>query len=320
MKNIFLSVVVVTTLIAAGVGGTFAGFVDTEVSEGNFVQAGISDLLVNGKNDPVGPKIRFTHIVPCKSTDFWVDLYNWGECQGGDTYMHFKGVSSDEDGTKLHNGEHYVYDGVSDGVGDVPYGYRIAVGLEPLGAGVWSSEPEKLSEVGDGLIGEYYISVDDPNLLGEDYASGIADHLDVTVSVPYVGADGTELGNPDTDKDGAVSAAERSAWSTAGNRWVVIDSLAGKLADIECEKNLLGFLKIQTKTFVHVDVHLQQIYADEWYNTAGELWPATGAVGVDYDLDGDIDNDDFQKACWPTNALQGDSATWDMLFELITDP
>ena len=103
MKNIFLSVVVVTTLVAAGVGGTFAGFVDTEISEGNFVQAGVSDLLVNGKNDPIGPKLRFVHAAPCKSVDFWVDVYNWGECQGGDVYLHFMDVDSTEDGTKLHN-------------------------------------------------------------------------------------------------------------------------------------------------------------------------------------------------------------------------
>ena len=32
MKNILLSVVVVSALVVAGIGGTFAGFVDTEES------------------------------------------------------------------------------------------------------------------------------------------------------------------------------------------------------------------------------------------------------------------------------------------------
>lgn len=295
MKNILLSAVVVTTLLAAGVGGTFAGFVDTEISEGNFVEAGISDLLVNGKNDPnIGAKITWDCVVPCKSIDFWIDLYNWGECQFGDVFMHFKDVVSEEDGTKTHLGAEYVYDGVTTVGGGIPDGYRIAIDDEPKGAGVWSSEPEKISEVGDGMVAQYYIPSDHPCLLGEDYASGIADHLDVVVQVPKKGATGDELGNPDTNGDGNVDAAERSAWEANGNRWVIIASLTGKLKDIACKKNYLGFLKTQEMTFVHVDVHLQQIECPEW--------------------------PDEQTKYWPTNALQGDKATWSMMWELITDP
>jgi len=47
-------------------------------------------------------------------------------------------------------------------------------------------------------------------------------------------------------------------------------------------------------TFVHVDVHLQQIEDETW----------TG---------------DEQLRFWQTNALQGDKATWSMMWELITD-
>jgi len=322
MRNMLLSVVVISVMIAGGLGGTFAGFVDTEVSEDNFFKAGISDLLVNGKNDPIGAKIQYDHGAPCKSIDFWIDLYNWGDCQGGMVYMHFKGVDSLEYGTKPHLGLEYVYDAVASGVGDVPDGYRVAVGAEPAGADVWSSEPEKIAEVGEGYIAEYWIAVDDPSLLGEDYASGIADHLDVNVMVPIKGAIGDILGNPDADGDGEVSDAEEAAWVTNGNRWAPIASLSDKLALIECEKNPLGFLNTQEKTFVHVDLHLQQLYAEEWYGDAGIRWDVAGsnAPGVDYDLDGDIDKDDFQKGCWPSNALQGDIAYWDMLFELIADP
>ncbi|MBA7573685.1 hypothetical protein ES708_15483 [subsurface metagenome] len=299
MKNVFLSVVVVATLVAAGVGGTFAGFVDTEISEGNFVQAGISDLLVNGKNDPIGAKVQFIHATPCTSLDFWIDLYNWGECQGGDVYMHFKDVVSVEAGTKTHIGAEYVYDGTSTVGGGIPDGYRVATGDEPYGAGVWSSEPEKIAEVGGGWVGQYYVDADHNCLLGEDYASGISDHLDVTVTVPLKGATGTELGNPDTgdgaggDPDGTVDATEKAAWVTNGNRWEIIASLSGKLVDIECTKNYLGLLKTQEMTFVHVDVHLQQIACPDW--------------------------PDEQTMYWPTNALQGDKATWSMMWELITD-
>lgn len=321
MKKVILSLTVVTALVLAAMGGTFAGFVDTEVSEDNFIQAGMSDLLVNGKNDPdVGAKISMNHAVPCKSIDFWVDVYNWGECSGGDLWIHFKDVLSEEAGTKLHMGAQYVYDGVAPGAAGVPEGYRVASGAEPYGVGVWSTEPEKIAEVGDGWIAQYYIEDDDPNLLGEDYASGIADHLDVEVLAPLVGASGNIMGNPDTNGDGEVDSTEEADWVTNGNRWVSV--LQGKLVDIECNKTYVGFLETQLMSFLHIDVHIQQIYAEEWYDGTGVRWDQTGstAVGVDYDGDGDVDDDDFQKACWPTSALQGDKVTWDMLFELITDP
>jgi len=295
MKNVFLSVVVVATLVAAGVGGTFAGFVDTEISEGNFVEAGISDLLVNGKNDPnIGAKITWDCVVPCKSIDFSIDLYNCGECHFGDVYMHFKDVVSEEGGTKTHLGKEYVYDGVATVGGGIPDGYRVATGVEPKGPNVWSSEPEKIAEVGGGMVGQINIPAGDSRLMGEDYASGIAEHLGVVVTVPFKGATGDELGNPDTNGDGAVDAAERAAWVTNGNRWVIVTSLSGKLADIECTKIWLGQLKTQEMTFVHIDVHLQQLEDKAW----------TG---------------DEQLRFWQTNALQGDRATWDMMWELITD-
>ena len=290
MKNIVLSVVVVTTLVVAGVGGTFAGFVDTEMSQGNFYQAGVSDLLVNGMNDPVGPTLTYTHGAPCKSVDFYVNIYNWGECQGGDAFLHFKHVESIEFGTKEHMGVHYVYDGVSMlPVPGVPMGYRPAVPPEPAGPDVWSSEPEKISEVGDGWVGQIYIPAGDPRCMGEDYASGISEHLGVLVEVCDDGLDGI-LDDADDNGDGQIDPAEYIA-----HEWVNIPSLSGKLKDIECFKNPLGFLPTQQMSWVHITCHLQQIDDPDW----------TG---------------DAQLRYWRTNALQGDKATWDMLFELVTDP
>jgi len=297
MKNIFLSVVVVATLVAAGVGGTFAGFVDTEISQDNFVEAGISDLLVNGKNDPnIGAQIEWDCVVPCKSVDFWIDLYNWGECQSGGVWMQFKDVLSEESGAKTHLGVEYVYDGKAAGnpALGVPVGYRVATGVEPKGPGVWSSEPEKIAEVGGGMVGQIMILPNGPGTMGEDYGSGISDHLDMTVTVPLKGLTGNELGNPDTSGDGNVDATEKGAWVTNGNRWEIITSLSGKLAIVSLQKNYLGNLKTQEKTFVHIDVHLQQIECPNW--------------------------PDDQTKYWPTNALQGDKATWSMMWELTTDP
>jgi hypothetical protein len=305
MKNILLSVVVLSVLIAGGVGGTMAGFVDTEESKGNYVEAGISDLLINNANDPDVPvKVYFDHATPGKSIDFWADAYNWGKCNGGFLSLHFKDVTSVEAGRKTHLGVDYVYDGVTELGGGLPVGYKVAAGTEPIGATTWSSEPEKIAEVGGGYVGNAFIATNDPDLLGEDYATGVAQHLDVTVEVPYKGTVGTELGNPDTNGDGEVDSTEYAAWVTNGNRWVTITSLSGKLWDIKCHNDLLGFLKTQEKTFIHIDVKIQQI----------------SATMRDYDNDGVVgDADDIILNYWPTNALQGDLATWTMMFTLFTD-
>ena len=291
MKSIFLTVLVVTTLTAAGIGGTFAGFVDTEISEGNFYQAGISDLLVNGLNDPVGPQLTYVHGAPCKSVDFWIDVFNWGECQGGDVYLHFKDVVSTEDGTKLFMGEEYIFDNEASLGAPVPAGYRPG---SPVGPLTWSSEPEKISEFGGGWVDQVWVPIDDPMCMGPDYASGISEHLGVVVEVAvdpnwptYCTYD--KLVDADTNGDGTIDPAERAAAT-----WKPVDSLCGKLNEIECNKNLLGFLPTQQFGWIHVVVHLQQIDCPGW--------------------------PDEQTKYWRTNALQGDMATWSMMFELITDP
>ena len=287
MKNMVMSVVVVSTLLAAGIGGTFAGFVDTEESQGNFYQAGILDLLVNGKNDPIGAKLQYTHGVPCISVDYWIDVLDWGECQGGNLYLRIKDIVSIEDGQKFHLNDYYVYDGVSPGNPPlVPVGYRLAVGAEPAGPGVWSSEPEKIAEVGDGYVAQEYIDANHPCLLGEDYASGIADHLDMKVEICDDNGDGI-LDNADDNGDGKVDATEYG-----NHNWIVM--VAGKLSSLMPQtKVLLGFLETQKISYIHCDVHLQQLECPNW--------------------------PDPQTRFWPSNALQGDKATWSMMFELTTD-
>ena len=56
---------------------------------------------------------------------------------------------------------------------------------------------------------------------------------------------------------------------------------------------------------VKIALHLQQI--------VDRAWP------IDYDLDGDIDEDDEQKKWWPTNIFQGDQCIFDIVFKLIKD-
>ncbi|MFC1864809.1 hypothetical protein ACFLYG_03170 [Chloroflexota bacterium] len=55
-----------------------------------------------------------------------------------------------------------------------------------------------------------------------------------------------------------------------------------------------------------IEVHLPQIEDPAW----------DGAMNVDYDLDGDVDEDDATKRWWPTGAFQGDKCIFDMVFRI----
>ena len=217
--------------------------------------------------------------------------------------MQFKNVDSVEDGAKLHLGSLWVYDGVTV-VGDpIPDGYRVQAGVDPVGAGVASSEPELIAEEGGGEFGQYIIGATDNTVtwqqnlamgqgLGVDYASGISEHLGIVTEVCDDGADGilddADTGDgADTAGDGIIGPDEYAA-----HNWVNIASLTGKLNTLSL-KNKLGFMFSQTRAWVHVTVTLQQIE--------------------------DVNCPNPNVKYWPTNALQGDKATWDMLFELNTD-
>jgi predicted ribosomally synthesized peptide with SipW-like signal peptide len=105
MKNILLSVVVVATLVAAGVGGTLADFSDIEISEGNEFETGSMNLKVSDETgalyDGPGPIPAIFTVPavagawPCCSKDIRFDLHL--ECQGQGTeahgYIHFKGIT-----------------------------------------------------------------------------------------------------------------------------------------------------------------------------------------------------------------------------------
>ena len=105
MKNIFLSVVVVATLLAAGIGGTFAHFSDTEEVFDNYLQTDELDLKVStltkvqgvwvsgGEYDqPNIPALvtKDDYMEPCLDYSFHFDLHNVSEFITGTAYMHLK--------------------------------------------------------------------------------------------------------------------------------------------------------------------------------------------------------------------------------------
>jgi predicted ribosomally synthesized peptide with SipW-like signal peptide len=107
MRNIFLSVVVVSALVIAGVGGTLAGFSDTERSLENYFEVGNMDLKVDinagpEQNDyllPSGewglePVVNASLVWPCYSVDRQFSLHNVSDNSApeetGYAYMKFK--------------------------------------------------------------------------------------------------------------------------------------------------------------------------------------------------------------------------------------
>jgi predicted ribosomally synthesized peptide with SipW-like signal peptide len=76
MRNILLSLVVVAVLIAGAVGGTLAGFSDSETALDNYIETGSLDLKVNGTDDApwgagINGAIAIKNMMPCKT--YWSD-------------------------------------------------------------------------------------------------------------------------------------------------------------------------------------------------------------------------------------------------------
>jgi predicted ribosomally synthesized peptide with SipW-like signal peptide len=100
MKNIVLSMVVIGALVAAALGGTLAGFSDTEESVGNRLQVGSLDLKISQTSDGTwldDPDIQAVidgEFQPCKSNDFSIFVKNIGQPAGDlcDLWMKVKDV------------------------------------------------------------------------------------------------------------------------------------------------------------------------------------------------------------------------------------
>jgi predicted ribosomally synthesized peptide with SipW-like signal peptide len=138
MKSVLLSVVVISALVVAGVGGTLADFSDIEKSENNVFEVGALDLKVSVDDveydDPNVPFIMHASgAFPCCSKDALFDVHNTGEGQGtGYLYVHIKDVECYEvPGVKHPSGRTEPEDVAENGgwIGNVE-----VPGIGPLGA------------------------------------------------------------------------------------------------------------------------------------------------------------------------------------------
>ncbi|MDD4875830.1 MAG: hypothetical protein PHQ86_01670 [Dehalococcoidales bacterium] len=167
MKSLWLSILAIILIAAVGssiANGTMASFFDTEVSTQNYMCAGTRCLEISG-----GPAI-IEHAWPCEWYEEEFVLLNTGSLDSV-AYIHFpliddpdglwKGIRNIEAGTL--NGT--VFDGTT---------HRIPVGIEPIGVGVATTEPELVAEEG-GWHGNVLVAG-----LGTDTCN-ISDFIDVKV-------------------------------------------------------------------------------------------------------------------------------------------
>lgn len=93
MRNVILAAVAITALAVAGLGGTLAGWSDSEISHDNYIETGSLDLQVNGADDPLVPtKVMCDCMIPC-CENCWseqIELHNVGQCCSGEVFIHFK--------------------------------------------------------------------------------------------------------------------------------------------------------------------------------------------------------------------------------------
>jgi hypothetical protein len=104
VKNIFLGVVVITTLALAGIGGTMADFSDSEEEMDDVLQAGSLDLKVNGEDDPNILPFEVRGMIPEKWYDATKQVANVGTIDGW-PYMHVKNAECIETNDKDLNGD-----------------------------------------------------------------------------------------------------------------------------------------------------------------------------------------------------------------------
>jgi hypothetical protein len=289
MRNIVLSIVVIASLVAAGIGSTFADFSDIEISQDNYFKTGsldlrVSDYLGREYDDPDIPIFwEVSDAWPCCDKSIALDLENWGQGWQGEPwlYLHFKNF---ECGWVVPKNTYKWIDCDPD-TGEcieVPApDPEPAPGTQGTGLPKPVTEPEYVAECG-GIAGEDADGnpVRVPGVgccFGEDCT--LADHIIITISMagPW----------PHEDKPAYEDLV--------ANDWTVI--WQGPFGDLQCEEFELLQLDNCNGIWLHMSLHMFDIDEDD--------------LGLHYfDEDSKWDH-------WPTNAIQKDAVHFDIAFELL---
>ena len=317
MKNILLSVVVISALVVAGVGGTLADFSDYEVSEDNYFGSGALDLKVSNfmgiefQGDDVPVLCSFEDALPCCDKSFFFDLENYGQGSQGipQAYLHLKNLECawivpeavwewiECDPT---TGECVI---VSAPTPEPPH-HTIGTGFpKPV------NEPEFVAECG-GVAGEDVngAKVEVPGVgccFGDGEGCELAEHVDVVIQIagPWPHADKPDRSDEVPNNDWMT--LDLSQYDKNGNGVIKIDELI-------CEQIDLGPLPYGEGIWIHVALHMQDVDEDDLIAEGLLTDPGTGYGWFDDTIPAEAKWDH-----WPTNALQKDAMYFDMGFELL---
>jgi predicted ribosomally synthesized peptide with SipW-like signal peptide len=225
MRNVFLTVVVICALLVAAVGGTLAGFSDTESSVENVFEVGNMDLKVSVPwdgpeyDDPnVPPIVNALLVWPCTSQNFTFDLHNYGDNpQDCYAYVCFKNFNCYE-------------------VTDVEY----PATKHPDGR----PEPEVVAEEG-GMLANVELPAMGP--FGQNCT--LADFVEIVLEYDIDGDGDLDLvlGNPIWGAEGTVYLSD--LWSGVQHEclWIPLDTLSG------CEKR-----------YGKISLHISNIAEEDW--------------------------------------------------------
>jgi predicted ribosomally synthesized peptide with SipW-like signal peptide len=301
MKSVVLSIVVVATLVAAGIGGTLADFSDYEVSEDNYFQAGSMDLVISDADgneyngyDNIPTLVNVGAGWPDCSKDRKWDIHNAGENEQEPPwlYIHFKNYECSWVDTKES--------------ATTPFAYmRIVPDSDPPAL-------ELCQEADEGAIG-----INEPQHVA--IFGGVAgeDACGATVEVEGLGDQAiTLLGDLVTVayfrySDEYPSSNPTPYASVPADEWHTID-----LARF----NTNGIAGVQIEELICKQIYLFQLTG------CNMRWMNMGLEFANVDESNFLDSNDqpmdyFDAASkwnnWPTNAVQNSYIEWDMAFELF---
>ena len=300
MKSTFLTLVVVCSLVIAGIGGTLATWADSETSFDNYIATGSLDLKVNGADDlpwgtGVPTKVELDDMVPCKFYGpFEIELWNAGQHdpENGEiakAYMHLRDLECSNVLPKVH-----PVTGATTGYPDPSTGLPWSGDLKP--------EPELVAEYG-GMVSIH--EVPGIGVEGDDCSMGT--HVEMVITTTDVDPTTNSFADILVGPDGRVMRDKLGKW--------------------ECQEIYLFDLVPCVPRTIYLWFHLQQESEEDF---GFDLVPDPPFVTPDYndnnfaadDADYDAKLLHWQKFNdWPSWAMMKDMGEFDLEFDLwLVDP
>jgi len=300
MKSIFLSIIVISALVIAALGGTFATWSDSETSAGNYIETGSLDLKVNGADDaPWGEGVPIKVGVTCVVPDvvygpYEVELWNAGQCTyDSQAFLHVKRV-------QCYNVEPKVNPYPDGGSAYWPAGESTGYEDPDTGIGDYVPAPSLLKPEPE-LVAEYGGKVDCTTVVGigpEGDDCSMGSHTVMIIT--------------DTDTDPYTADPDRTIMiSDELGKWLCKEIYLFDLAPCQPETIYIWFYVKQDREEDWARDYIPDPYFDTVPDLAGNNFLANDPDYAAKLLHWEKFND------WPSNALMKDKVEFDVEFDLV---